>query len=137
MSGCNGCSKKPTYPKVRANTGLILLAGQDAEHKRRTEGSLGGAGGDSRLTREAGSGTPGCEGWQRCGEAGWRVVVNTRRLSKYIDSRDTERDQVPLELATMIWSCAEGRSRYKSRCRLHSQLRQAPLKQNNTGLFLK
>lgn len=115
---------------VFIDPGLILLAGREAEHERRTEGSQGGAGGDSRLTREAGSGSPGCEGWQRCGEAGWRVVVNTRRLSKYIDSRDTERNQVPLELAAMIWSCAEGRSRYESRCQSHSQLRRAPLKQN-------
>ena len=43
---------------------------------------------------------------------------NSRKLSKYINSRDAE--PVSLELATVIWHRAEGRSGCKSRCWLHS-----------------
>ena len=44
--------------------------------------------------------------WKRR-KAGWERW-NTRRLSKYANSRDTESGRVPPELATVIWHRAEG-----------------------------
>lgn len=40
--------------------------------------------------------------------------VNTKRLSKSINSRDTESVQVPLELATITWHHAGGWSGYNA-----------------------
>lgn len=58
--------------------------------------------------------------WKRRKARLMRWQVKIRKLAKYINCRDAESDQVPLELATMIWHSAEERSGYKSRCWLHS-----------------
>ena len=63
--------------------------------------------------------------WQRIVGGGGRLrswfldMVRShwkRRLSKYKNSTDTESNQVPLELVTITWQCAEGNSGYKCRC---------------------
>lgn len=58
--------------------------------------------------------------WKRrkAGLKRWRV--NTRKLSKYMNTRDAESDQVPLELVTIIRHRAEDTSGYKSSCWLYS-----------------